>query len=94
VLSRLLPPSTAEPSSLLTEPQGDVPPCARLALMSAQLVSSMQRLETCWRVHLRRGHTMETTCDRGDGPMAQKGRGIFLVYVDIDAQHEKEFNEW
>ena len=26
--------------------------------------------------------------------MAQKGRGIFLVYVDIDAQHDKEFNEW
>ena len=32
--------------------------------------------------------------DRGDGHMAQKGRGIFLVYVDIDAQHDKEFNEW
>ena len=26
--------------------------------------------------------------------MAQKGKGIFLVYVDIDAQHEKEFNDW
>ena len=26
--------------------------------------------------------------------MAQKGRGIFMVYVDIDAQHVKEFNEW
>ena len=26
--------------------------------------------------------------------MAQKGQGIFLVYVDIDAQHDKEFNEW
>jgi hypothetical protein len=26
--------------------------------------------------------------------MAQKGRGIFLVYVDIDAEHDKEFNEW
>jgi hypothetical protein len=26
--------------------------------------------------------------------MAHKGRGIFLVYVDIDAQHDKEFNEW
>ena len=26
--------------------------------------------------------------------MAQKGRGIFLVYVDIDAKHDKEFNEW
>ena len=25
--------------------------------------------------------------------MAQKGRGI-LVYVDIDAQHDQEFNEW
>ena len=25
--------------------------------------------------------------------MAHKGRGIFLVYVDIDSQHDKEFNE-
>ncbi len=26
--------------------------------------------------------------------MAHKGRGIFLVYVDIDAKDAKEFNEW
>ena len=26
--------------------------------------------------------------------MAQKGRGIFMVYVDIDAPHVQEFNEW
>lgn len=26
--------------------------------------------------------------------MAKKGRGIFLVYVDVDAKHEKEFNDW
>jgi hypothetical protein len=26
--------------------------------------------------------------------MAQKGRGIFVVYVDIDAQDATEFNEW
>ena len=26
--------------------------------------------------------------------MAKKGRGIFMVYVDIDAQHVQEFNEW
>ncbi len=26
--------------------------------------------------------------------MAQKGRGIFLVYADIEAKDEKEFNEW
>ncbi len=25
--------------------------------------------------------------------MAHKGRGIFLVYVDIDAKDAKEFNE-
>jgi len=37
---------------------------------------------------------METIRDRGDKHMAQKGSGIFLVYVDIDAQHEKEFNDW
>lgn len=26
--------------------------------------------------------------------MAQKGSGIFLVYTDIDPQHEEEFNAW
>lgn len=26
--------------------------------------------------------------------MAQKGRGIFMVYVDIGAQHVQKFNEW
>ena len=26
--------------------------------------------------------------------MAQKGRGIFMVYVDIDAKDTQEFNEW
>ncbi|HEY6434266.1 MAG TPA: hypothetical protein VIZ17_20015 [Acetobacteraceae bacterium] len=26
--------------------------------------------------------------------MAQKGRGIFMVYVEIDAQDVQEFNEW
>jgi hypothetical protein len=26
--------------------------------------------------------------------MAQKGRGIFMVYVDIDAQHVQEFDKW
>ena len=26
--------------------------------------------------------------------MAKKGRGIFMVYVDIDAPHVQEFNEW
>src|SRR5216117_3877023 len=31
---------------------------------------------------------METTRDRGDGHVAHKGRGIFLVYVDIDV-HQK-----
>src|SRR2546428_295463 len=39
-------------------------------------------------------HEMETIHDRGDRHVAHKGRGIFLVYVDIDAQHDKEFNEW
>src|SRR5215204_7305320 len=37
---------------------------------------------------------MAATLHRGDGHMAQKGRGIFMVYVDIDAQHVEEFNEW
>ena len=26
--------------------------------------------------------------------MVHKGSGIFLVYVDIDATHDQEFNEW
>jgi hypothetical protein len=26
--------------------------------------------------------------------MARKGRGFFMVYVDIDAQDVQEFNEW
>ena len=26
--------------------------------------------------------------------MPQKGRGIFMVYVDIDARDVQEFNEW
>jgi hypothetical protein len=26
--------------------------------------------------------------------VANKGRGIFLVYVDIDAKHDKDFNDW
>lgn len=26
--------------------------------------------------------------------MARKGRGIFLVYTDVDPQHEEEFNAW
>src|SRR5712692_1554502 len=46
------------------------------------------------RVPTRRGKTMAATLHRGDGHMAQKGRGIFMVYVDIDAQHVQEFNEW
>src|SRR4051812_30828434 len=37
---------------------------------------------------------MTATLHRGDGNMAQKGRGIFMVYVDIDAQHVQEFNKW
>jgi len=26
--------------------------------------------------------------------MAKKGKGIFLVYADIDAKHDQEFNDW
>jgi hypothetical protein len=37
---------------------------------------------------------MAALLNRGDGNMAQKGRGIFMVYVDIDTQHAQEFNEW
>jgi hypothetical protein len=31
---------------------------------------------------------------RGEAAMAKKGNGIFLVYTDIDPQHEDEFNAW
>jgi hypothetical protein len=51
-------------------------------------------LQASWLVHTRRRNIMDTIHDRGDRHMAHKGRGIFLVYVDIDAQHDKEFNEW
>src|SRR5690349_11466640 len=37
---------------------------------------------------------MAATLHRGNGNMAQKGRGIFMVYVDIDAPHVQEFNKW
>ena len=37
---------------------------------------------------------MAATLHRGNRNMAQKGRGIFMVYVDIDAQHVQEFNKW
>ncbi len=26
--------------------------------------------------------------------MATRGKGIFLVYTDVDPQHEAEINEW
>jgi hypothetical protein len=26
--------------------------------------------------------------------MATRGKGIFLVYTDVDPQHEAEFNDW
>jgi hypothetical protein len=39
-------------------------------------------------------HDEKQSTTEGDRHMAHKGRGIFLVYVDIDAQHDKEFNEW
>ena len=85
--------STAEPSPLLSDPQGDVSSCT-VCEAAAQRGLVWHGLQVCWRVQPRRGRTMETIRDRGDGPMAQKGQGIFLVYVDIDAQHDKEFNEW
>src|SRR3984885_15479858 len=46
------------------------------------------------RAPTARGKTMAATLHRGDGNMPQKGRGIFMVYVDIDARDVQEFNEW
>ena len=41
-------------------------------------------------LELLRGTMIETRHGRGDRHVAQKGRGIFLVYVDIDAEHDQE----
>ena len=46
------------------------------------------------REDTRRGTTSETRGDRGDGDVVHKGSGILLVYVDIDARHDQEFNTW
>src|SRR5262249_5258663 len=67
---------------------------ARRGQRAAQRGFILHRLQTCWPVATPPRHTQGTVLDRGDGPMAQKGRGIFLVYVDIDAEHDKEFNDW
>ena len=61
---------------------------------AAECVCVLHGLQAYWLVHTRRRNLMDTIHDRGDRHMAQKGRGIFLVYVDIDVQHDKEFNEW
>jgi hypothetical protein len=37
---------------------------------------------------------IDNRVDRGDGHVAKQGRGIFLVYTDIDAKYEEEFNAW
>src|SRR4030095_4685893 len=62
--------------------------------VSPSVRSSCCGLQAGWWVHTRRSNTMETMYNRGDRHVAHKGRGIFLVYVDIDAEHDKEFNEW
>jgi hypothetical protein len=61
---------------------------------AAEYMCVLHGLQASWLVHTRRRNIMDTIHDRGDRHMAHKGRGIFLVYVDIDAQHDKEFNEW
>ena len=45
------------------------------------------------RTHETRQYNGDSTRQRGTDA-TQKGRGIFLVYVDIDAKDAKEFNEW
>jgi hypothetical protein len=37
---------------------------------------------------------IEASCNRKGWNMAKKGKGIFLVYADIDAKHDQEFNDW
>ena len=91
--SRLPHQATAEPGPLPSDPQGD----ASRGTMGAEGVPACMR--RAWAAGVLAGahatwHQDETMHDRGDRHMAHKGRGIFLVYVDIDAQHDKEFNEW
>ncbi len=76
-----------------SDPQGDVSPC----MVCAEGCPACTRLARASDVMVgahAMSNTMATIRDRGDGHMAHKGRGIFLVYVDIDAEHDKEFNEW
>src|SRR5262245_5558479 len=54
---------------------------ARWAQRASQGVFGLPRLQASWRVHTRRRNTMATMHDREDRHMANKGRGIFLVYV-------------
>ena len=42
---------------------------------------------------IEKERTIEASCNRRWN-MAKKGKGIFLVYVDIDAKHDQEFNDW
>src|SRR5262249_36752356 len=56
---------------------------ARRAQRASQCVLVLPGLQASWRVQTRRGGAMATMHDREDRPMAHKGRGIFLVYVDI-----------
>ena len=66
--------------------------CAKMAVKLVIRLSGASGVMT--RVQARRDETIETMLNRGDGHVAQKGRGIFLVYVDIDAKDDQEFNEW
>ena len=66
---------------------------ARGAPRASQGVGVLPGLQASWGAHAT-WHQDELMHDRGEKHMAHKGRGIFLVYVDIDAQHDKEFNEW
>ena len=50
---------------------------ARRAQRAAQRGFILHRLQTCWWVQPRRGHTMETISDRGDGPWHRKAEGFF-----------------
>src|SRR4030095_11986276 len=70
--------------------EGGQPTCPCLAKRVAAMTGEVPAEE-------RQGHAVvqrERHQCRRHGPMEDKGRGIFLVDVDIDAQHDQACNAW
>jgi hypothetical protein len=50
--------------------------------------------EIDWRYWAGGGRGEVTSCVAKVGAMAKKGNGIFLVFTDVDPQHEGELIAW